>query len=291
MVSWKFETIIPSTAADVFAAAVETLCPAVASFEIPGSTLWRVEGYALDMPQHAEATAAMAIAAARAGITAPNFTCVPLPDSDWVADNQASFQPLHVGRYFVKPSHFARIPPHGAIVLAGDAGAAFGTGEHATTKSCLLALDGLAKRRRFRRPLDLGCGSGILALAMAATWRCSVVAADIDPQSIVVAQENAAINGLSSWLRIRCSDGVADREIRRSAPYDLIMANILAGPLVGLSHRLSNCLAPHGTLVLSGLLTAQENEVLNAYGRQGLSLWKRIVQEGWHTLILSRRCR
>ena len=123
MVSWKFETIIPSTAADVFAAAVETLCPAVASFEIPGSTLRRVEGYALDMPQHAEVTAAMAIAAARAGITEPNFTCVPLPDSDWVADNQASFQPLHVGRYFVKPSHFARMPPHGAIVLAVDAGA------------------------------------------------------------------------------------------------------------------------------------------------------------------------
>ena len=289
MAGWKFETVVPVAAADVFAEAVESLCPAVASFEIPDSTLWRIEGYASDMPPHADAAAAMGIAAARAGIAEPDFTCVPLPDTDWVADNQASFQPLHAGRYFIQPSHFEGAPPHGAIALTVDAGAAFGTGEHATTKSCLLALDGLMKRRRYRRPLDLGCGSGILALAMAETWRRPVIAADIDPQSVAVAQENAVINGLSAWIRFRCSDGMSDREVRQAAPYDLIMANILAGPLVALSRRLNRCLAPHGTLVLSGLLAQQESAVRNAYRRQGLSLRRRIALDGWHTLVMARR--
>ena len=288
MAGWKFETVVPAAAAEAFAAAVESLCPAVASFEIPGSTLWRIEGYASDMPPHAEAAAAMAVAAARAGIAEPEFTCIPLPDTNWVADNQASFQPLHAGRYFIQPSHFDGTAPHGTTALTVDAGAAFGTGEHATTKTCLLALDGLAKRCQFRRPLDLGCGSGILALAMAATWRRPIMAADIDPQSVVVARENAEINGLDGWLRIRCSNGVADREVRKAGPYDLIVANILAGPLVALSHRLSACLAPRGVLILSGLLAQQENAVRNAYRRQGLSLRHRIALDGWHTLIVAR---
>ena len=289
MAGWKFEAIVPQTAAEAFTAAVEALCPAVASFEIPGSTLWRIEGYASDMVPHTDAAAAMAVAAARAGIAEPEFTCVPLPDTDWVAVNQESFQPLRAGRYFIQPSHFEARAPAGAIALTVDAGAAFGTGEHATTKGCLLALDGLAKRRRFRRLLDLGCGSGILALAMAATWRRAVIATDIDPQSVAVAAENAAINGLSAWLRIECGDGVADRKIRRAAPYDLIAANILAGPLVALSRPLSACLAPHGVLILSGLLARQEVAVRNAYRRQGLSLQRRIARDGWHTLVMARR--
>jgi ribosomal protein L11 methyltransferase len=292
MAGWKFETVVPAAAAEVFAAAVESLCPTVTMFEVPGSTLWRIEGYAAEMTPHADAAAAMAIAAARSGVAEPVFTCVPLPDSDWVAENQRSFQPLAAGRFFIQPSHFDGAPPHGTVALTVDAGAAFGTGEHATTKSCLLALDGLAKRRRFRRPLDLGCGSGILALAMAAAWRCNVTASDIDPLSVAVARENAAINGLSAWLRFRCSDGISDREIRNARAYDLIMANILAKPLVALSHRLSGCLAPGGVLVLSGLLAQQESAVRNAYRRQGLPLLRRIALDGWHTLIVGRsqRC-
>lgn len=289
MAGWKFETVVPAAAADIFVAAVEALCPTVAYFEVPGRTLWRIEGYAGEMPPHADAAAAIAIAAARSGIAEPEFTCVPLPDFDWVADNQESFKPLTAGRYFIRPSHYDGMSPHGSISLTVDAGAAFGTGEHATTKSCLMAIDWLAKRRRYRRPLDLGCGSGILAMAMATTWRYPVMAADIDPQSIVVARENAAINGLPAGLRFRCSDGVSDREVRNAGPYDLIAANILAWPLVALSRRLSLCLAPRGVLILSGLLAQHENAVRNAYRRQGLSLWRRIAMDGWHTLVMARR--
>ena len=288
MAGWKFETVVPAGAAEAFAAAVESLCAAVASFEIPGSALWRIEGYAVNMVPHADAAAAMAIAAARSGIAEPEFTCVPLPDTDWVTTNQESFQPLTAGRYFVQPSHFDGVVPAGAIALTVDAGAAFGTGEHATTKSCLLAFDGLAKRRRFRHPLDLGCGTGILALAMAATWRRKVIAADIDPQSVAVARENAEINGLACLTRFGRSDGPTSSELCRAGPYDLIAANILAKPLVAMACPLSLHLMPGGVVVLSGLLAQQENAVRNAYRAQGLSLSQRIALDGWHTLVMRR---
>lgn len=291
MSGWKFETVVPAAAVEAFTAAVESLCPAVASFEIPGSAFWRIEGYCSAMPPHAEAAAAMALAAARTGVGEPSFTCVPLPDTDWVAASRESFSPIVAGRYFIRPSHYDGPVPHGAVAITLDAGAAFGTGEHATTWSCLLALDGLARRRRFVRPLDLGCGSGILALAMAATWRRRVIAADIDLQSVRVARENARTNGLAAWADFVRSDGVSEWRIARAAPYDLIAANILAKPLVAMSAPLSRLLSGGGTAILSGLLAAQENEVRNAYRRQGLVLTRRIVRDGWHTLVLARNAR
>ncbi len=289
MAGWKFEIVVPATAVEAFANAVESFCPTVAFFEIPGKPFWRIEGYAPNMPSRVDTAAAMAIAAARAGVAEPVFNCSPLPETDWVADNQASFQPLTAGRYFIRPSHHAGAPPYGAIAITLDAGAAFGTGGHATTKSCLFALDWLAKRRRFTRPLDLGSGSGILALAMAATWRRPVTATDIDPQSVMVARENAAINGLAAWTRMHCGDGLSGRQIRVAGPYDLVAANILAKPLIKMSRPLCRRLAPGGMIVLSGLLAHQEIAVRNAYRRQGLALHRRFVLEGWHTLIVGRR--
>lgn len=288
MAGWKFETVVPAMAAEAFADAVGSLCTAVASFEIPDSGLWRVEGYAPGMIPHADAAAAMAIAAARAGVAEPDFTCVPLPDVDWVAENQESFRPIVAGRYFVRPSHHDEPVPHGAIALTLDAGAAFGTGEHATTRGCLLALDRLARRRRFRRPLDVGCGSGILSLAMAATWGRHVLGVDIDPQSVRIAQENARDNRLGGLLRYRRSDGLSDRLVRQGGPYDLIAANILARPLVSMARPLCRQLASGGVVILSGLLAAQENAVRNAYRMQGLALMRRIALDGWHTLVMAR---
>jgi ribosomal protein L11 methyltransferase len=285
---WKVEVIVPLRGSECFEQAFEPFCLAVTAFEVEEGRLWRVEGFAMEAPPAEELTAAVAIAAMRAGIAEPGVTCMPLPATDWVAETQRSFQPLRAGRYFIRPSHFDGPVPKGAKTITVDAGAAFGTGEHATTKGCLLALDGLARSRRFTRPLDLGCGSGILAMATAMTWHCPVLAADIDPAAVTVSRENAGINQLSSRMRIICSDGFAAPELRRAAPYDLIIANILARPLVALSHPIRRYLAPGGVCVLSGLLAVQEREVAAAFRRQGMKMLRRIGIDGWNTLIVAR---
>lgn len=285
---WKIEVFVPPRAAEYFVQAFEPFCTALVSFEVEEEILWRVEGYTLAPPSAETLTAAIAIAAARAGIPEPDAVCMPLPVTDWVAETQRSFQPLRAGRYFVQPSHFEGRAPAGAHVILLDAGAAFGTGEHATTKGCLLALDRLARARRFTNLLDLGCGSGILSIAAAKTWHVPVMAADIDPRSVAVARANARQNRVSGQVTALCSNGFAARALRQAAPYDLILANILARPLVALSHAIRRHIAPNGICVLSGLLAHQEREVGAAYRRQGFRLVRRIPIDGWHTLILAR---
>lgn len=279
---------MPPHASEIFVQAFEPFCTALVSFEVEEDVLWRVEGYTLAPPSQETLTAAVAIAASRAGIVEPEVICLPLPVTDWVAETQRSFQPLRAGRYFIRPSHHDGPAPYGSYAIMVDAGAAFGTGEHATTKGCLLALDGLARARRFANPLDLGCGSGILSMAVAKAWHVRVMAADIDPQSVVVARENARLNRLAGWIHTVRSNGFAAPQLRRHAPYDLIIANILARPLVGLSYAIRRHLAPGGVCVLSGLLSHQEKEVNAAFRRQGLHLVRRIPIDGWHTLIITR---
>ncbi len=285
---WKIEVFVPPHATEFFVQAFEPFCTALVSFEVDENILWRVEGYTLTPPSSETLTAVVAIAAARASIPEPDVVCLPLPVTDWVAETQRSFQPLQAGRFFVQPSHYEGLSPAGAHVITLDAGAAFGTGEHATTKGCLLALDQLARARRFAKPLDLGCGSGILSIAAAKTWHVGVMASDIDPQAVIVARANARQNRVSALVDVSCSNGFAARPLRRAAPYDLILANILARPLVGLSLAIRRHVAPDGICVLSGLLAHQEREVSAAYRRQGFRLVRRIPIDGWHTLILAR---
>jgi ribosomal protein L11 methyltransferase len=283
---WKIQVIVPQGAVDCFVGAFEPLCAAVVSVEVEEHKLWRVVAYAPAAPAPEAITAAVAIAALRAGIGEPAVECLPVPATDWAAQSQRSFTPSRTGRYFIAPSHFSGRAPHGTIALTLDAGAAFGTGEHATTMGCLLALDRLARARRFTRPLDLGCGSGILALAIAATWRRPVLAADIDPVAVTVARENARVNQLTSLVRVLPSNGLTAHGLHRR--YDLITANILARPLVELSAAIRRRLLPGGVAILSGLLAGQENMVRAAYRRQGLRLEWRFAIAGWNTLIVAR---
>lgn len=169
-----------------------------------------------------------------------------------------------------------------------DAGRAFGNGRHETTYGCLLALDHLAKTRRYRQPLDLGCGAGVLALAMARLWRVPVVATDIDPWAVAVARDNARRNHLHPWVRPLLSDGFAHPNLAAGAPYDLIMANILARPLQRLAPAIAQHLAPGGRVVLSGLLAKQDAQVRAAYMAQGLYLRRRRLLGEWLTLELTR---
>jgi ribosomal protein L11 methyltransferase len=176
------------------------------------------------------------------------------------------------------------------IGIAVDAAAAFGTGEHPSTRACLLAFDALARRRRFRRQLDLGTGTGILAIAAAKLLHRTVVARDIDPGAVAIARHNVAHNGVARLVRIGRAPGYQGRELRRKR-YDLVFANILAGPLALLAADLARRLMPGGRAVLSGLLRRQEPIVLAPHRGCGIVLERRLVVDGWSTLILRPRRR
>jgi ribosomal protein L11 methyltransferase len=180
--------------------------------------------------------------------------------------------------------------PAGAIGIAVDAATAFGTGEHPSTRACLLAIDRLARRRRFRKPLDIGTGTGILSIAAAKLLRRNVVATDIDPRAVRVAQHNFARNGVARLVQVRAASGYRDR-VFRQCRYDLILSNILARPLAEMARDLAHALAPGGRAVLSGLLRRQEPIVLAPHRSCGIVLERRLVIDGWSTLVMRRQQR
>ena len=211
-----------------------------------------------------------------------------LADEDWVAAGYAALKPIAAGRFLLHGSHDRWRIPAAAMRIEIDAGQAFGTGHHPTTTGTLFTLDRLMRRRRFVRPLDLGTGTGVLAIAMAKALRRRVVATDIDPVSILVARENAQRNGVAGLLDFVVAPGVAAALIRDNAPYDLVAANILAEPLAKLAPRLAPLVARGGMLVLSGLLPHQRERVVATYRAQGMRLSAARVFDGWSVLVVSR---
>jgi ribosomal protein L11 methyltransferase len=287
---WRVAATVPdAAAADLASAALATACEAVSAFETEPGGAWRIEGFATAPPIPALIEATLALAWNGRGDAPPALELEHLPARDWVALNQASFPPLAAGRYLIHGSHHGDSVPGGRIGLCIDAATAFGTGEHATTRGCLLAIDRLAKQRARRRSLDMGTGTGILAIALAKTWRRRVWARDIDAEAVRVAARNAAVNGVAPLLDLRRADGFGDRGLRRAGRFDLILANILARPLMRMAPALARALAPGGIAVLSGLLGRQEAALRAAYRAQGLALRRRIAIEGWHTLVLAKR--
>jgi ribosomal protein L11 methyltransferase len=217
-----------------------------------------------------------------------NATVAPLPDQDWIKQSLEGLPPVRAGRFFVYGAHDAGEVPAGVIPIHIEAGLAFGTGHHETTALCLTALSRLAVRRRLRRILDLGCGTGVLAIAAAKLLKVPILAADIDPVAVEVARTNARANGVAPLLRAVVADGLVLPAIQEAAPFDLILANILAGPLARLAPALSAALAPGGTAVLSGLLRNQENLVASFYRTQGLVLRQTMRENAWSALVLQR---
>lgn len=272
------------------AALLDEMAGAVSAFEIREAradkpALWRVEAYPRAPILDAALEIRLALAAAGAGGRLIRIAEERLPERDWLAENRRDFPPQPIGRFFIHGSHWrGRVPPS-AVSIEIDAATAFGTGEHPSTRGCLLALDRLARRRRFRRPLDIGTGSGILAIAAAKRLHRPVIAGDIDPEAVRVARHHARRNGLASRVRIVRTAGYQSHALRRSG-YDLIFANILARPLALMARDLKRALAPGGVAVLAGLLRRQEPLVLAAHRAQGLALARRLVIEGWSTLVL-----
>ncbi len=211
--------------------------------------------------------------------------------SDWVAQSLDALRPVRAGRFLIHGAHDrTRLKPND-IGIEIEAALAFGTGHHGTTRGCLLALVDLAKRRQFRRVLDIGTGTGVLAIAAAHLLRTHVVAGDTDPIAVHAARANARLNRAAPFMRIARAAGTSTPVIANTAPYDLVFANILLGPLTRLAVPLRKLAAPGARIVLSGLLPGHANAALAIYRAQGLMLERRIQLEGWATLVLRRPSR
>ena len=211
-----------------------------------------------------------------------------LPEVDWVAESLKGLAPVSAGRFFVHGSHDRHRVPPGRVALEIEAAEAFGTGHHGTTAGCLEAIDRLLKKRQFFRPLDLGTGTGVLAFALAKAQRVPVLATDNDPVATRTCRRNAVNNGVRTLIRAETAEGFDHPAIRTRAPFDLIVANILAGPLVALAGPLTANLAAGGGVVLSGLLREQEARVAAAYANRGLRLDFRVRKGEWSVLVFRR---
>lgn len=240
-------------------------------------SLWRLQALFSEKPDTA------LLSALPADLT---YDLGPLAPRDWVSQSQAMQPPVSAGRFYIHGSHDPRHPVISKYDLVIEAGRAFGTGLHETTFGCLKALDDLGKSRKFTNPIDVGCGSGVLALAMAKAWKIKVLASDIDMDAVLVTGENAEANHLRPFIRAIKAVGVSAPQIRRKAPFDLMVANILARPLVKLAPSICRQLIPGGHLILSGLLCKQENAVLSAYRHHGLTLRRKYQIGNWSTLLL-----
>ena len=281
--------------------------------------LWQIDAYLEEEPDYAYITQKIAEISSHHDIAMPMVTIEPVDEIDWVSEVQKSFVPIHAGRFFIHDSVFADKKPENSINIEINAGRAFGTGEHETTSNCLKTLSelsgatfnvipdedevfdrGSCEDKLLRSPvaplcglpgmtqnvLDMGCGSGILAIAMAKMGMERVIAADLDEQAVLVTQENAKLNNVK--LLVEQSNGYKSIFIAEHAPYQLITANILATPLIEMANDASQHLAKNGILILAGFLKDQLASVLAAHQQQGLTLVKEICAENWPVLVMKK---
>jgi ribosomal protein L11 methyltransferase len=289
MTTWTaLTTLADRTRAEALALALEEMAPeptGIGSFEMEdGSGLWEIGAYFEERP---DAVVLDLLAAAHG---ARPFTVSELPEVDWVAKVRRDLSPVVAGRFFVYGSHDADRVPEGCEPLLIEASMAFGTGHHGTTLGCLRALDRLAEQGFVGRSvLDLGCGTAVLAMAAARIWPGVMLASDIDAVAIEVAEVNVAANGLSGRVRCVEAEGLDHPQLQAAAPFDLIFANILKGPLVALAPAITESLAPGGRVILSGLLNEQAEEVIAVYSGLGNSLEDHAEIGDWSTLIMSKK--
>jgi ribosomal protein L11 methyltransferase len=251
-----------------------------------GGRAWLMEAYFGSEPDE-EAIRAL-IAAAADETTARLATFGLTEKRDWVANSLAGLKPVRAGRFLVHGCHDRSRVQANDVAIEIEAGLAFGTGHHGTTRGCLMHFDRLLKRRRPKRVLDVGCGAGVLAIAAAKVLRRKVWLGDIDPVAVAVANANARLNGVGVLCRAIVSRGVENAMLRKAVPYDLVFANILAKPLRLLAPSLAAVISADGEAIVSGLLLADVPGVLASWRAQGFDLAERIELEGWASLRLRR---
>lgn len=260
---------------------------ALSSFRDEKAGNWRLDAYYLEAPDlEVLADAAKPVL----GTTSTAFSVEPVPEANWVAISQAALPPIGAGRFLVHGSHDRDAARGRRYAIEIDAGEAFGTAHHASTRGCLLAIDRLARRRHFRRVLDLGCGSGVLAIAGAKSLpAASLVATDIDPRSVMVARGNATLNGVGHRIRFDIAAGFHHPLLRGSNRFDLVLANILAEPLIDFAPSVRRILSPRGHAVLAGLLDQEAKKVTAAYVAAGFRVHHVIRLGGWTILTMAVR--
>jgi ribosomal protein L11 methyltransferase len=280
---------VTEDALEAFEAALANACQTVGFFRNHDTGVWRVEGVKQLGGNESELASSLAVAAIMTGVS-PVLERSATEADGWLARTYASFPEQLIGtRFAVRGTHLTGPERPTRITLTLDAGLAFGTGEHGSTRGCLVALEAVA-RRRPRRILDIGTGSAILAMAAARLLNRAVLATDIEPWAVRVAAENAELNGVAHLVTVRLADGWTDPFVRRRGPYDLVLANILARPLCLMARDLALNLAPGGTAILAGLLANQARWVLSAHRAQGLRLERMLPQGPWTTVVVRKAC-
>ena len=288
MLTYTALTTLPGKSqAEALGEALEALEPAptgVGVFEVEdGKGIWEVGGYFLDAPDDID------LALLSAAFGAGPFVVSEVPDQDWVAKVRRELPPVEAGRFFVYGNHDAALLPEGRIGLLIEAAMAFGTGHHGTTLGCLRAYDRLLDDgQRFDNVLDLGCGTAVLAMSAARMGAAHVLASDIDPVAVEVALANVKANALVGRVVCVESIGFDSPVLRARAPFDLVFANILKGPLIELAPDMAAHLAPGGRAILSGLLVEQADEIVEVYQGQDLALEAREDLGEWSALTLRR---
>lgn len=279
-ICWKARAVLPKLDALRLSEALEQLepSPVVSAFELGERGMWEVEAFFGIEPDEAELNRTFGVP----------IRVIPIEDENWVARALDGLPPVETSRFFIYGSHDESMVPPNKIGLKIEASYAFGTGHHGTTRGCLLAFEHLARRRSFDNALDLGCGTGVLGMAFARLLHRPVVATDIDPLATAKSIENARINRAGPWMRIETANGFRSRLIADNAPYDLIFANILAGPLMRLMPGIWKNTAPGGNVILSGILDEQAIGICSIARSFGLRILRRAALEGWITLILER---
>jgi ribosomal protein L11 methyltransferase len=256
---------------------------AITAFEGPNGR-WDITVHFAEAPDQAQVRELIGVAAGDK--VAEDITFDTVEAKDWVKATLEDLVPVRAGRFIVHGRHDrAKIAPN-KLGIEIEAALAFGTGHHGTTRGCLLLLDSVLKAHRPRRVLDLGTGTGVLAIATAKALRIEVLASDIDPLSVRVAGDNARLNGAGSWVQTIQATGFSAPQFAHRRPFDLVLANILANPLRQMATPMAKHLAPSALVILSGLLPHQAQGVIAAYRARGLVLLRHLQMEGWSSLLM-----
>ena len=289
---WRVVISTTEKTVNAFEEALSPHCEAVFWHPTESKGEWQVEGFSINKPNRDELTKALGVVAFAFVMPIPDILIVPVYSSDWLSDSLKLFPPIDAGRFFIYGSHYHGTLPFGRIPILLDPGRAFGAGSHATTLGCLLALSDMLGKKKFYKPIDMGCGSGILSVALAKAWRVPVTGFDVDLNAVRVAKANIRRNSVLPRVGASYSNAYGSSIVKDNAPYDLVVSNILANPLCQMAKNMSlvlrnismgGCLA-----VLSGFLDSDANRVYAVHHAYGFRKVRSYHIKGWCTLVLKR---